>query len=114
MDPKHAFKTKLEGDEKAKVQNVPKGKVITMDEAHARTAAKSGKLKLYVAEEATAAEPSSSDEIAGIKAAYQEDLDAADKALKEAQEALKAAKKDLTAVKKDLTAVKKDLKFAQA
>lgn len=110
MDPKHAIKVQLKGQEKPKVQNVPTGTIITKDEAHAKSAVKAGKLKLYVAEEAT----EKAGDTSAMEAAFEKKLEKASEVNKKVTEELKQAKKDLTATKKKLTAVEKDLKFAQA
>ncbi len=51
VHPKHAMNVQLEGQEKAKMQNVPKGTELTLDEALAKSAVKSGKLELFVADD---------------------------------------------------------------
>ncbi|MCK5612368.1 hypothetical protein KAR91_61420 [Candidatus Pacearchaeota archaeon] len=113
MDPKHAMKVQLKDQPEAKLQNVPKSAVIALETAHAKTAVRSGKLKLYVAEEVKDVEDGSA-ALAEMEAAFNVEIEEAEKAFKQVKEDLAAAKKELTATKKKLKKAEKDLAFANA
>lgn len=96
VNPKHAIKVQLQGQAKAKLQNVPKGTEVYLDDASAKTAVAAGKLKLYAAEEA----PSEGEE-------NSEEIEELTELLEEAEAETAKVKKELTKVKKELTAAKK-------
>lgn len=52
VHPKLGLNVALDGEKKSKLQNVPKGTEINMDEAHAKNLVDQGKLKLISAKKA--------------------------------------------------------------
>ena len=104
VHPRYNLNVKLEGDDKAKVQRVPRGTELSLEKAHAKSGIASGKLVLATAaKKATAGESSEGDE----------DKDAVDNLLKDAEAKLKEADDRIAAAAKAEKALDAKVKAAE-
>ena len=104
VHPRYNLNVKLDGDDKAKVQRVPKGIELSLEKEAAKSGIKSGKLVLATAaKKATAGESSEGDE----------DKTAADNMLKDAEAKLKEAEDRIAAAAKAEKALDAKVKAAE-